>query len=84
MFVPGSFDLRCDRIVRLLRYVAREQTCFQCGERRVRIRRLGIVVPHSCAESTFTPLILPPVSASAKFMRPSSADELTQVSAFME
>ncbi len=34
--------------------------------------------------SSLTPLILPLVKASAKFMRFKSADELTQVSAFME
>src|ERR1051326_93572 len=40
--------------------------------------------PANCAASTFTPRTLPEVNASAKFMRFSSADEFTQVSAFME
>src|SRR5579863_5411438 len=40
--------------------------------------------PASCTASTVTPRTFPPVSASAKFIRVSSADELTQVSAFME
>ena len=44
----------------------------------------GVLPPASWAASIFTPRTLPPVSASAKFMRFSRADELTHVSAFME
>ena len=35
-------------------------------------------------ESTFTPFTFPAASASAKFMRSKSADEFTQMSAFIE
>ena len=44
----------------------------------------GGLVPLSKAVSTFTPRIFPLVNVKAKFMRLRSADELTQVSAFME
>ena len=39
---------------------------------------------HERLASTCTPLIFPDISASEKFMRPSSADEFTQASAFIE
>src|SRR5579863_4311105 len=40
--------------------------------------------PSTVCKSDCTPRIFPLASDSAKFIRPSSADELTQVSAFIE
>ena len=52
--------------------------------RRDALPSVGVLRVQQATASTCTPRIFPAVSARAKFMRPRSAEEFTQASAFME
>ena len=79
----GSFNLRRDRVVRLPGHVARQQSVLQCGQRALRIRR-ATALPSASVRVHLHALESSRSQRQREFMRPSSADEFTQASAFIE